>query len=306
MIDLNKAKGSIFGLFSGDTLGGPLEFQNIDGIDPIKKYISGGVHSLKEGQFTDDSSMAIALMHSLTEKGFDQKDQMDKYLSWMMKGEYSSKGFCFDIGIATQRALNNYKITGNVISGLKENHSSGNGSLMRLAPILVYFYNNGVKDMIHYARESSVVTHGSDIVLDSLTYFSVVFEKIMSGEKNKDIILEIDPVKFNIVNDIVLEDLLSIDIKTYDRYDLKPTGYIVDTMICALWCFYHTNSFEEAIIKAVNLGGISSPDSDTVGAITGQLAGAYYGFDSIPEHFVKGLVCQDMINGYTNAFLESL
>ena len=116
-------------------------------------------------------------MHSLTEKGFDQKDQMDKYLSWMMKGEYSSKGFCFDIGIATQRALNNYKITGNVISGLKENHSSGNGSLMRLAPVLVYFYNNGVKDMIHYARESSVVTHGSDIVLDSLTYFSVVFEK---------------------------------------------------------------------------------------------------------------------------------
>ena len=77
-------------------------------------------------------------------------------------------------------------------------------------------------------------------------------------------------------------------------------------MVCALWCFYHTNSFEDAIIKAVNLGGISSPDSDTVGAITGQLAGAYYGFDSIPEHFVKDLVCQDMINGYTNAFIESL
>ncbi|MBM24152.1 MAG: ADP-ribosylglycohydrolase [Chloroflexi bacterium] len=306
MIDKNKAKGALYGLYVGDALGAPLEFLNLDGVDPVKDYIEGGVHNVRTGQFTDDTSMTLALMHSIVEKGFDKKDQMDKYLSWMMNGEYSSKGFCFDIGIATQRALNNYKITGIVESGSKEDYSSGNGSLMRIAPALLYSYKDGEAAMIDMAKESSVTTHGSQTVLDSLTYFTSIFHKVLSGEKDKDKLLEFDPSKYGIDDLILIEDLLNLDIKTYDKYDLKSSGYIVHTMVCVLWSFYHTDNFEDAIVNAINLGDSQQADPDTIGAITGQLAGAYYGYDNIPERWLKGLSNQDMLDGYTNAFLDIL
>lgn len=303
---LDKQKGMLYGLYAGDILGGPLEFLTLDGVDPITRYTYGGVHHLKLGQFTDDTSMTLALMHSLTEKGFDQKDQMDKYIKWMLGGEYSSKGFCFDIGIATQRALNYYKMTTIVEAGVKDNYSSGNGSLMRLAPVSLWAYPMGLDKMIHYAKASSVTTHGSHIVLDTLAYFSSIIFKILNGEKNKDEILKADIDALNITNNVVIEDLINADFLGNEKYDMNPTGFIINSLICAIWAFYNTDSFEDALIKAVNIGGTEQADADTIGAITGQIAGAYYGFKSIPSHFIDEIFKKDMVDGFTNAFLETL
>ncbi len=303
---LNKAKGSLYGLYIGDALGAPLEFQNMDGIDGITDYVDGGVHSVKRGQFTDDTSMTLALMDSLvTAGGFDHRDQMERYVKWQRDGEYSSKGFCFDIGITTTRALLKFRQIGDPIAGGTEYQNSGNGSLMRLAPIPLLYHKDGLEEMIKMSCESSVTTHGSKIVLDSLAYFVIAYNKILNGEKDKSKIIKAkdsDMIRFGINDPCVVEDIHEVDFDELKRYDLKPTGFVVDSIVCAMWCLRHTNTFEEAVLKAVNLGG----DSDTIGAITGQLAGAYYGFDAIPDHLVKGLSNQDMLKQYTEPFLDLL
>lgn len=304
-MDLNKAKGSLYGLYIGDALGAPLEFRNMDGVEGITGYVDGGVHSVKRGQFTDDTSMTLALMDSLVEKGFDQKDQMERYCKWQQNGEYSSKGFCFDIGITTVRALNKFKMFGDPIAGETSYNNSGNGSLMRLAPIPLLYHKDGLEKMVEMSHASSVTTHGSKITLDALSYFVCVYDKILKGETDKASLIKIKDsqlIRFGITDPTVVEDIHELDFEALKRYDLNPTGFVVHSLICALWCLRHTNSFEEAVLKAVNLGG----DSDTIGAITGQLAGAYYGFDSIPDHLVNGLSNQDMLSQYTDPFLELL
>lgn len=307
LLDKNKAKGMLYGLYAGDILGGPLEFQTLDGVDTITEYISGGVHKLKKGEFTDDTSMALALMHSLTENGFDKKDQLNKYLKWMLNGEYSSKGFCFDIGLATVNALNFYKISGIENAGKTDLYSAGNGSLMRLAPVSLWAYNKGgLNEMIHYSRESSKTTHGSLTVLDSLNYFSSIIFKILNGEKDKNEILKADIEALGITSDIVIDDLINGNFLNTEKYDLDPTGFIVNSLICSIWAFYNTNNFKDALIKAVNIGGTTYADSDTIGAITGQIAGAYYGYDSIPENYINDMACKDMLDYYTDSFLETL
>lgn len=233
---------------------------------------------------------------------------MDKYLNWMMNGEYSSKGFCFDIGIATQQALIQYDTTGEVNSGNVNEFSAGNGSLMSLAPVSIWAYNKNknLDEMIKYAKESSVTTHGSVIVLETLAYFSSIMFKIFNGEKNKDEILKVDLEQLGISNETVIEDLFTNKYLHLEKYDLNPTGFIINTMICSLWAFYNTDSFEDALIKAVNIGGTNQADSDTIGAITGQIAGAYYGYDSIPNHFIDEMFMKDMLDGYSNTFLDTL
>lgn len=298
----NRAKGALYGLYVGDALGAPLEFQRTDNMPELRKYSAGGVHNVNIGEFTDDSSMALALMHSLYEVGFDLKDQMDKYTNWLIKGEYSSKGHCFDIGITTRNAITKYKITKNPVAGGTEHYNSGNGSLMRYAPVPLFFFNNGLDEMIKYGMKSSVTTHGSEMVLETIRMFTLIFKNILDGELDKTKILKnLDLDKYDISNKELLK-IYNNDYTKVLRKDLKPTGYVVDSLNCALWAFVSTDNFEEAVIKAVNLGG----DSDTIGAITGQIAGAYYGFHNIPHHFIDNLAKKDLLALHTDKFLATL
>lgn len=303
----NKAKGSLYGLYIGDALGAPLEFVSVDhDEDPVlKEYGSGGVHRISKGEWTDDTSMALALMHSLTNNGFDLKDQIEKYINWQQHGYYSSRTYCFDIGITTISSLNKYKRTGDPYAGSEVYNTAGNGSLMRLAPVPLYYYNEGLERMIDYSVESSKTTHQNKMVLDCIKYFVIIFERIMNNEKNKDSIIKLtkeDINKYNIESEEFIDFFINDNILEKKYKELNPEGFVIYSLIVSIWCFYHTNSFSEAIIKAVNLGG----DSDTNGAITGQLAGAFYGYNSIPNKFKKGLYRKDVLEKYTNPFLDTL
>lgn len=293
----NKQKGSLFGLYIGDALGAPLEFKDSGTFEEITEYSYGGVHSVKIGQWTDDSSMALCLMDSLMKDGFDLSSQLENYIKWLKYGEFSSIGRCFDIGITVNNALSNYAITKDVYSGSKNNAQSGNGSIMRLAPVPIYFYNNSLEDIIKYSVESSKTTHGSPICLDSVGYFTSVLYSIFKGETDKDLIIK---NKFYTPTDEDVIYLKELDYNQVVKYDLEPTGYVIHSLKCALWCFYKTNSFEEAVLKAVNLGG----DSDTIGAIVGQIAGAYYGYDSIPDYYINNLMKKDYLTKVTDDFLS--
>lgn len=303
---LNQAKGSLYGLYIGDALGAPLEFVSMTEEDgKIDNYVQGGVHKVAKGQFTDDTSMALALMDSLTNNGFDLKDQMDKYLEWQSQGKYSSKGYCFDIGITTIKAIEKYKITKNPVSGGSEHYHSGNGSLMRLAPVPLFYYHEGIKSMIEHSIESSTTTHQSEIVLDNIKYFTIIFNKILNGERDKNKLIRLtdeELKEYKIKNETIIKELHEFDYENVKTNKLNTGGFCIYSTIVALHCLSTTKNFKDAVLKAVNLGG----DADTNGAITGQLAGAYYGFNKIPKNLVQGLNPKSMIDQYTEPFMDIL
>ena len=167
----DKVKGALIGLACGDAVGTTLEFERRGSFEPISDMVGGGPFELEPGQWTDDMSMALCLGHSLEyQKCFDPIDQMNRYCNWYQYGYMSSTGECFDIGVTVSSALRKYLDTKNPFSGSIEERSSGNGSIMRLAPIPI-FYRQDIEECIRYAGESSRTTHGSAECIDSCKFF---------------------------------------------------------------------------------------------------------------------------------------
>lgn len=176
----DNALGALIGLAVGDALGAPYEFLHPP-YDVDKNYASGGVHGVTPGEWTDDTSMALCLAQSLIDcNGFDPHDQMKKYISWYSDGYYSTRDKCFDIGITVSRALGLYVVSGAPYCGGTDEYSSGNGSLMRLAPIAMYYYPDHQK-LIEYAALSSKTTHASRLTIDSCVFFAQLLAGAING-----------------------------------------------------------------------------------------------------------------------------
>jgi len=164
---IDRSRGALLGLVLGDTLGVPLEFSRRD-VKTVSGIEGGGPFNLKRGYWTDDTSMAFCLAYSLiTRKGFDAAHQMESYSYWYRYGAYSPTGTCFDIGNATRTALELYLRTGQAYAGSSDPRSAGNGSLMRLAPIPV-FYIDSFEQTVHYAALSSQTTHRAVEAIDEI------------------------------------------------------------------------------------------------------------------------------------------
>lgn len=275
---LDKAKGCLVGLAVGDAVGTTLEFRQRGTFEPITDMVGGGPFDLLPGQWTDDTSMALCLAHSLIYKnGFDPVDQMNRYCNWYQYGYMSSTGECFDIGVTVAAALNSYMKTRNPFSGSIDERSSGNGSLMRLAPIAI-FYRDKPAELIRYAGESSRTTHGSAECIDACKYFASLLVMAMSARKKDELLNTFyqptTPKVSAIESGLYLE-------KNYQQ--LTGSGYVIESLESALWCFHKADSFEEAILLAANIGN----DADTTAAICGQIAGAFYGCTGIPGRWVN-------------------
>lgn len=275
---LDKAKGCLVGLAVGDAVGTTLEFRQRGTFEPITDMVGGGPFDLLPGQWTDDTSMALCLAHSLIYKnGFDPVDQMNRYCNWYQYGYMSSTGECFDIGATVATALNSYMKTGNPFSGSIDERSSGNGSLMRLAPIAI-FYRDNPAELIRYAGESSRTTYGSAECIDACKYFASLLVIAMSARKKDELLNTFyqptTPMVSAIASGLYLE-------KNYEQ--LTGSGYAIESLESALWCFHKADSFEEAILLAANIGN----DADTTAAICGQIAGAFYGCTGIPGRWVN-------------------
>ena len=276
----------MIGLAVGDALGAPYEFRT----PPYKvcpDYIEGGVHSMSIGEWTDDTSMALCLAQSLIENnGFNAKDQMDKYLSWEQNGYFSTRSRCFDIGNTVARALSIYKHSKEPYSGITGDDNSGNGSLMRLAPIALYYYQDK-EALVEYASQSSQTTHKSELAVDSCIYYAQLIAGAIKGLSKEELLSK------NFVDSTNLREEVKkiIDGSYKENKEFKPTGYVVDTLETALMAFYKYDSFEEGLLHVVSLGY----DTDTAGAVYGQLAGAFYGYESIPKRWISQLMKHDMI-----------
>ncbi len=297
---LDRFRGCLLGLAVGDAVGTSVEFRPRGSFEPVTDMKGGGPFGLKPGQWTDDTSMALCLAESLIEKqDFDAKDQMERYLRWYREGHLSSTGRCFDIGNATSSALRRFEQTGEPFSGSTDPHSAGNGSIMRLAPIPMFFYPDVEKAVLH-ADDSSRTTHGAEECLDACCLYTYMLVNALEG-KQKDEIL------FSPITDFWTREL-SPKIhaiaagahrdKTEDQ--IRGSGYVVDSLEAALWCFHNTDTFRDAILKAVNLGD----DADTTAAVCGQIAGAFYGESGIPPEWLDKLCMRDKIADFADRLVE--
>jgi ADP-ribosyl-[dinitrogen reductase] hydrolase len=292
-------RGCLLGLATGDALGTTLEFCRPGSFIPINDMIGDGPFHLKPGEWTDDTSMALCLAESLiTNREFDPIDQLQRYLRWYKEGYLSSNGICFDVGITILSSLMRFKETQDPYCGPTDEYTAGNGSLMRLAPVPL-FYANDPELGIMMSGESSRTTHQAPVAIDACRYFGALIIGAVGGRNNNNKKEEIlspfySPTpgywnKYPLTSE--LTDVINGSFKRRNPPDIRGSGFVLKTLEAALWAFYRSGTFEEGCLMAVNLGN----DADTTGAVYGQLAGAFYGETGIPTRWLSKLAHKEKI-----------
>lgn len=263
-----RYRGSLLGLAIGDALGTALEFKSPGTFDPIDNIIGGGPFRLNRGEWTDDTSMALCLAESLVEsKGFDALDQMRRYCRWKNEGYMSSNGRCFDIGATVGAALQSFERNGDPNSGSTNPNSAGNGSLMRLAPVPL-FYALDPRAANEFSAESSRTTHGAQEAVDACRYYAALIVGALQGVDKEQLLAGVfEPVRGIWEESPLASNIFDAACGSYKRDD-PPTlsgtgGYVVPSLAVALWAFYKSDNFRDGALLADNVGF----DADTYGAI---------------------------------------
>lgn len=307
---LDKIKSVMIGHAVGDALGVPVEFASRKEIaeNPVTDMEGFGTYPYPAGTWSDDTSMSLAALDSLVSGEIKWDEIMSNFGKWLDNGEYTPSGEAFDVGRTCLNAIISYftKGTKATESGGNEEYSNGNGSLMRIHPFALYEYFKGTYD-IEVIHTASALTHAHERSKMACGIYSFVLwellnkplkESIRRGlNKAKRYYHDWDEMKSYykmLFRRIGLTELHFEDLDTFERVkreEIKSTGYVVDTIEAAIWCLMNTHSYKECVLMAVNLGD----DTDTVAAIAGGLAGALYGYESIPEEWRNTLIKRDYI-----------
>lgn len=317
-------KGSIWGLVVGDALGVPVEFKEREVIrkHPVTDMMEYGTHYQPKGTWSDDSSMMLCTLDSLGDKGeIDYDDIMAKFASWLYEGEYTPYGEAFDYGGATCRAIERYR---NGVAPLEcggcAERDNGNGSLMRILPVVLHLYENHghfkkcskirVADTIHQA---SSLTHGHSTSTIGCGLYGFMLGTVINfknGEEDGESLLDAlecrhawkvyEYCEETIAKYSRLKDMRAFAALPED--EIKSGGYVVNTLEAAMWCFLNTDNFADCVLKAVNLGN----DTDTTAAVAGSIAGAYYGMEGIPTEWLNCLAKKEWIAELIEKFEKSL
>lgn len=287
----SRQRGALLGLAVGDAVGTTVEFKPRGTFSPVSDMTGGGPFALRAGEWTDDTSMALCLGRSLMDcGGFDPEDQMSRYLRWRDTGYLSSNGRCFDIGGTVSAALGRFERTGAPFAGSVHEQSAGNGSLMRLAPVALFFADDR-ELAVEHAAKSSRTTHGATEAVDACRLLAAMLVRALVGEP-KDTVLGSDgPETFNPPLAPKIAGIAAGSWRRKREDEIRGTGYAVDALEAAIWCVANTRDYRDAVLRAANLGD----DADTTAAIAGQLAGAMYGDEAIPAPWRDKLVLGEEI-----------
>lgn len=294
----DQMRGALIGLAVGDALGTTVEFKPRGSFAPVTDMVGGGPFKLAPGQWTDDTSMALCLAESLIERReLDLRDQMERYTRWRETGHLSSNGRCFDVGNTVSAALRNFAATGDPVAGPTGEQTAGNGSLMRLAPVPVFFFGRGA-DAISLAADSSRTTHGAAVAIDACRYLAALILGALRGATKEELLApQYAPVP-GYWGEHPLHPVIATiakgSFKTKATAAIRGTAYAADSLEAALWAFHSTADFKEGCLHAVNLGD----DADTTAAVFGQLAGGYYGESGIPREWRSKLAHKALIDRY--------
>lgn len=309
----NKIKSGLIGLAVGDALGVPVEFESRAFLkqNPVTKMIGFGTHHQPLGTWSDDSSLTFCLAESLC-TGYDLSNIATNFVKWYSQAFWTAHGKVFDIGIATRTAIHNIG-KGHLpeLCGGFEEKDNGNGSLMRILPLAFYLYKEKDIAVIYQkVKEVSSITHAHFRSVLACFIYVIYCLEILDGKNKTEsyhgmqlkVKAFLKENKF-IPNEIKLFDrILDNDISKYSENEIYSSGYVLHSLESSLWCFLHSNSYEETVLKAVNLGN----DTDTTGAISGGLAGIYYGIENIPENWIAVLVRKNDIESLAEKLNENL
>ena len=299
----NLNKDILLGTAIGDALGVPVEFEHRQELEknPVVGMREYGTHNQPKGTWSDDSSLALCLAESLC-NGYNLNDIADKFIRWYYDGYCTPYGRVFDVGITTARAISNLQsgIKPN-LAGMDRERDNGNGSLMRILPLVPYIINMEEEDRFRIIGEVSSLTHRhprSILACIALCEFAIQYIDLQAVERAyqamQQTILQLLKKEMFIEEDIPFKRFVGLsyeEFKTIALKDIHSTEYVIDTLEASLWCIFNTTSYKDAVLKAVNLGD----DANTVGAITGGLAGIIYGYDTIPPEWLEVLAKKDDI-----------
>lgn len=299
-----RFRGAMLGLAACDAVGTTLEFKPPGTFEQITDMVGGGPFDLVAGQWTDDTSMALCLAASLVECfGFDAQDQMQRYVRWWREGYMSSNGCCFDIGNTVVAALRRFEKDGNPIAGSIDPYTAGNGSIMRLAPVPLVYFNDPVNAVVKSA-ESSRTTHGATVAVDACRYMAAIIVGALNGESKETLLSSNygpEPGywdKFPLCPEIA--SIAAGSFKSSEPPVIKGSGYAAKSLEAALWAFYKSDDFKTGCLLAANLGD----DADTTAAIYGQIAGAYLGVDAIPAEWLAKVADRAKIEKLSDDLFE--
>ncbi|MET3536967.1 ADP-ribosylglycohydrolase family protein [Chryseobacterium limigenitum] len=306
----NIVKAGIFGVCIGDALGVPVEFRSREQLkrSPVTKMRALGTHRQPLGTWSDDSSLALCLAESLCQ-GYILEDIALKFLQWYNAEIWTPHGRVFDIGIATSQAIHRIgKGVSPTLCGGTSEFDNGNGSLMRILPLLFYIKDFSIEKRFDITKDVSSITHGHiRSALACFIYLELALE-ILKGKNKWEAyeamqetvrnFLDYNPVcsqdemdRFHRILELKVGEYDLAPLHTLQEEEISSSGYVLHSLEASLWCFLNSESYSEAVLKAVNLG----EDTDTTGAITGGIAGIYYGFENIPEEWVSELVRKEDI-----------
>jgi len=287
--DPSRCLGSFVGLAVGDAVGAPLEFSPRGTFEPIDDMVDGGYFKLKAGEWTDDTAMALCLADSLLGmNGFDAKDQMDHYSRWFLEGLFSCRDHAFGMGQTFMNSIVKYHGTGDPFAGASRPQRPGNGCIMRLAPVPIFFYPD-LDKIIRYAGESSRVTHGMPESIFASRLFGRMLALALAGKSKEEVLFTSNADERECPE--IIRGIARGDYRAKKESDIESTFFAGKCLEAALWCFLNTDNFRDAILKAANLGG----DADSTAAVCGQVAGAYYGIDAIPQDWRDSLAKKELI-----------
>lgn len=318
---MDTVRSSIMGLVVGDALGVPVEFTSRRELtkDPVVGMRSYGTYEQPAGTWSDDSSMTLALMDSITCRGeLDYDDIMTRFCNWYLHGDYAARGKTFDIGMTCSAAIYAYSQGRPAIEcGGDGEHSNGNGSLMRIMPAALYvclhddMWQKDMSGAIEIISRTSSLTHRHiRSIIGCVLYTSLCYEMIHSHDADLG---ELVRTAYRKVSTYYASSAQASD--ELDKYSLleEPSalknlaedsissdGYVVDTLLTSVWCLLNSDSYKECVLKAVNLGD----DTDTTAAVAGGLAGLRYGYDSIPKEWLKDIARKDWIEDMCRKFGE--
>jgi ADP-ribosyl-[dinitrogen reductase] hydrolase len=311
-VKFENIKNCFLGLATGDALGVPVEFRDRSFFkdQPVKEMLGYGTWNQPPGTWSDDSSLAFCLAESLV-NGYNLEDIGRKFVAWYSSGYWGAHHKLFDIGGTTRAALARIRDGADPkFAGEVDEDSNGNGSLMRIAPASIYFCNEPDTSLYERIKEVSSMTHGHFRSIFSCFIFSKYLIELFKGEEKFSALEKtIDSVNefarqndFNLAEVKRFDRILSGSIQEAKVDSVHSSGYVLHTLEAAFWCFLTTDTYSEAVLKAVNLGG----DTDTTGCVTGALAGLYYGENSIPMMWLIRLAREKDIIKLAEDFTDSL
>lgn len=300
-MNVSKIKSVLLGVAVGDAVGVPYEFRSREIMvkNPATDMVGFGTYNQPPGTFSDDSSLTFCLAEALTH-GFDLQEIANNFIKWVKEDYWTAHGEVFDIGIATHEAISNL-LNGDSpeVSGGDDEYSNGNGSLMRIAPLLFHLSDKPIQERFELTRLVSGITHRHIRSVVACFFYLEFARLLVEGLEKQDAYKKTQVQVSAFLKTIAIPDselelfnrILQSDISQEPINTIESSGYVIHTLEASIWCILTAETYQEAILKAVNLG----KDTDTTAAVTGGLAGLLYGVEGIPDSWLNKLAKRDEV-----------